>query len=401
MKDYEAIRKTCEANSSIAKTVIDEFILYYAATQYRLDRTMTEAFSAYRHLTTEFENELINRLKAQYIAHNIFKSGGLIRKIITHTELKKLSRYEMDFLEYQSSQPWRFCFSIIIDNPATDFFIMEDILTGEQFSLFSPGTTDTIKSQKTSLWFNLISFNGACWQTFGPITAYKSFDTDDLFFFATELNRRIETEEDIIRNIEKNPLPYMMLVSGANFPITMHKQDPLIQVYSEYQVDQVDSLVLKKSFTSEYSHGVYRFTLKRWGIHPHFAQFYFDEKKKIVLLSAFTDRGYLALVNAMNKLGFSLSEEPDIRVNTSMLITSRKILKKEIKLNDYDHLFHIDTPPKDQKVLDNLNAFMRMILPDINAGRKPDIEKLAADAGIDIETARNLVKTLFDKYGKQ
>lgn len=401
MKDYEAIRKTCEANSSIAKTVIDEFILYYAATQYRLDRTMTEAFSAYRHLTTEFENELINRLKAQYIAHNIFKSGGLIRKIITHTELKKLSRYEMDFLEYQSSQPWRFCFSIIIDNPATDFFIMEDILTGEQFSLFSPGTTDTIKSQKTSLWFNLISFNGACWQTFGPITAYKSFDTDDLFFFATELNRRIETEEDIIRNIEKNPLPYMMLVSGANFPITMHKQDPLIQVYSEYQVDQVDSLVLKKSFTSEYSHGVYRFTLKRWGTHPHFAQFYFDEKKKIVLLSAFTDRGYLALVNAMNKLGFSLSEEPDIRVNTSMLITSRKILKKEIKLNDYDHLFHIDTPPKEQEVLDNLNAFMRMILPDINAGRKPDIEKLAADAGIDIETARNLVKTLFDKYGKQ
>lgn len=44
---------------------------------------------------------------------------------------------------------------------------------------------------------------------------------------------------------------------------------------------------------------------------------------------------------------------------------------------------------------------MRMILPDINAGRKPDIEKLAADAGVDIETARDLVKTLFDKYGKR
>lgn len=401
MKDFEAIRKTCEVNSSIAKTVIDEFILYYAATQYRLDRTMTEAFAAYRHLTTEFKNELTNRLKAQYLAHEIFKSGGLIRKIITHVELKKLSRYEMDFLEYQSSQPWRFCFSIIIDNPAADFFIMEDILTGKQFSLFSSATTDIIKSQKTALWFNLISFNGTCWQTFGPIAAYKSYEPDDIFFFATELDRRIETEEDIIRNVEKNPLPYMMLVSGANFPITMHKQDPLTQVYSEYRVDQIDSHVLKKSFTSEFSHGVYRFTLKRWGTHPHFAQFYFDEKKKIVLLSAFTDRGYLALVNAMNKLDFSLPEEPDIRVNTSMLITSKKILTKEIKLNDYDHLFHIDTPPKDQEVLDNLNAFMRMILPDINAGRKPDIEKLATDAGVDIETARELVKTLFDKYGKR
>lgn len=87
MKNFETIRKTCETSSSISKTVIDEFLLYYAATLYKLDRTMTEAFSAYRHVTKEFEKEWVNRLKAQYLAHKIFKSGGLIRKIITHTDL--------------------------------------------------------------------------------------------------------------------------------------------------------------------------------------------------------------------------------------------------------------------------------------------------------------------------
>ncbi|TSA38187.1 MAG: hypothetical protein D4R64_03945 [Porphyromonadaceae bacterium] len=400
MKNFETIRKTCETSSSISKTVIDEFLLYYAAALYKLDRTMTEAFSAYRHVTKEFEKEWVNRLKAQYLAHKIFKSGGLIRKIITHTELKKLSRSEMDFLEHHARQPWRFCFSIIIENPASDFFNMEDILTGERFTLFSQGTSDIIKSQTTSIWFNLIGFNGACWQTFGPIAAYKSFEPDDIFFFATELDRGIETEEDIVQNLEKNPLPYMMLLSGANIPFTAHKQDQMVQVYSEYPVDKVDTVELKRSFTSEFCSGIYRLTLKRWGGHPHFAQVYYDENKKIVLLSASTDRGFLALVNAINQFGYKFSEEPDIRVNMSMLITSKKILTKEIKINEYDHLFQVDTPPERKEMLDNLNYFMSLILPDINAGRVPDIEKNAAKAGIDVETARNFYKAVSDKFGQ-
>jgi len=400
MNDFENIRKACEANNSISKTVIDEFLIYYAAVQYKLDRPMTEAFSAYRHITNEFAKEWVNRLKAQYLVHKIFKSGGLIRKMLPHAELKKLSPTEMNFLEQHARQPWRFCFSMILENPAKDFFNMEDILTGEQFLLCSPGTSDINKSQATSVWFNLIGFNGACWQSFGPIGAYKSFEPDDIFFFATELDRRIETEEDIARNLEKNPLPYMMLLSGANFPITVHKQDQMVQAYAEHFVEKVDTVALKKSFTSEFSHGVYRLSLKRWGDHPHFAQIYYDEGKKIVLLTASTDRGFLTLVNAINPFGFEFSEEPDIRVNMSMLITSEKILRKKIRLNEYDNLFHIESSPKDKKMVDNLNVFMSLILPDINAGVTPNIEKYAAIAGLDVEAARDLVKNLLKKFDK-
>lgn len=252
--------------------------------------------------------------------------------------------------------------------------------------------------QATTVWFNLIGFNGACWQSFGPIAAYKSFELDDIFFFATELDRRVETEEDIVQSIDKNPLPYMMLLSGANYPLTVHKQDCIIQAYSEYLVDKVDTMELKKSFTSEFSHGIYRLALKRWSYHPHFAQVYYDETKRTILLTASTDRGFLALVNAINQFGYRFSEEPDVRVNMSMLITSEKILKKELKVNKYDHLFHIDTPPKDKEFIDKMNVFMGLILPDINAGRTPDIEKLAAKAGVDVETARDLVKNLLKKF---
>ena len=43
---------------------------------------------------------------------------------------------------------------------------------------------------------------------------------------------------------------------------------------------------------------------------------------------------------------------------------------------------------------------MSPILPDINSGRTPDIEKLAAKAGVDVETARDLVENLLKKFDK-
>jgi hypothetical protein len=192
----------------------------------------------------------------------------------------------------------------------------------------------------------------------------------------------------------------MMLLSGANFPVTVHKQDQMVMAYSEYPVVKFDTLALKKSFTSEFSQGVYRLSLKRWGGHPHFAQIYFDENKNIVLLAASTDRGFLALVNAINQFGYQFSVEPDIRINMSMLITSEKILKKKIRLNAYDKLFQIESSPEDTEMMANINAFMSLILPDINAGRVPDIEKNAAKAGIDIETARNFYKAVSNKFGQ-
>ena len=136
------------------------------------------------------------------------------------------------------------------------------------------------------------------------------------------------------------------------------------------------------------------------GGHPHFAQIFFDENKNIVLLAAYTDRGFLALVNAINQFGYQFSAEPDIRINMSLLITSEKILKKKIRLNEYDHLFHVESSPEEKESMDNLNYFMSLILPDFNAGRVPDIEKMAAKAGIDVETARNIYNAVSEKFRK-
>gem|GEM_PF-4564603 len=43
MKDFKSIRKICETSRRTSKTVIDDFLLYYAAVKHRPHRTMADA----------------------------------------------------------------------------------------------------------------------------------------------------------------------------------------------------------------------------------------------------------------------------------------------------------------------------------------------------------------------
>ena len=138
--------------------------------------------------------------------------------------------------------------------------------------------------------------------------------------------------------------------------------------------------------------------MKYWGNHPHFAQAFYDEKEQIILLNASTLRGFQALVEKLNTYGYSFDPKPFLMTGPSMLITAKNILKREIVLNEYEHLFMEETTKDDQEHLDKLNAFMGMILPDVNSGREPDIERYARQAGLDPETANDLYRQIMDKF---
>ena len=136
MEDYKAIKAICEENQKISSTVIDEFLLYYAASQNKLEREMNQYFAKYKHVTRNFQKEWINRLKSQYIAHTIFKKDGSIGKLLNHAEMQRLNAIEMNFLELQAKYAWKFSFSVINENPAEDFYYMVDIFSGRLMMSF-------------------------------------------------------------------------------------------------------------------------------------------------------------------------------------------------------------------------------------------------------------------------
>ncbi len=398
MTDLDRLKHICEANSKLSATVVDDFIMNYAAEKDGVGREVEGHLKKYRHVDLSLQPGLANMLKAQYIIHKVFKKGGLINKYINHAAIKRRPAEEQAFLQHQMNNPWRFSFSKIIDSPAHDFYTMEDVFTGERFLLYSRNITVTLRETPVMLWFNLIAYNCACWQSYGPIVGYTSFDDDDIFFFGTELNSSITGDEDLVIDIEKNPVPYMLLLTGSRYPITMNNEDELVQCYAEHILEvELDVRKLSIAFKVEFNKGVYRIALRHWDNPPHFAVAYYREREQEISLHAMTARGFKKLAEALVMNGIAIPKKPQLRVHPSMPATAGKILKKTVRIDSFESLFEKKESRENNEVLDRMNALIGRILPDINSGRTPDLEKLSKEFDMEYDSVKTVVSHMMER----
>jgi hypothetical protein len=397
MRDFDKIREVCKRVNDISSAVIDEFLLYYAARRDKLDHDFETKFSRFKNSVSGMPSNWYGLIKAQYIVHRIFKEKGLIHKYLNHVAIRQLEAEKEDYLKQAAQHPWRFTFSEIVGNPSKDFYEMEDVFSGETFLLYSPSISQLLSEQSVLLWFNLISFNGECWQSFGPVAAFKSFDGDDVFFYATELRDSIGSEEDLLADLDDNPVPYMMLAIGSNYPLVVNSGLEVVQVLSENYPSSFDLQLLKKDFHIEQQKGVYKLTQATLSAPPYFAEAYYDEKRQILLLFALSDQGYDQMALKLQRHQLMTSDMPEVRVHLPMLTVTKQLLKKNIELNPYSQRFETKPSPANEIMMDKLNELLMIAMQDINAGKRPDVETLAKKFGIDREEVNELLRHVMDR----
>ncbi|TVR34913.1 MAG: hypothetical protein EA390_02455 [Balneolaceae bacterium] len=159
MPDYTSIRNHCRNFQHLTSTVIDDFLIYYAAQQDRLDRNAEKELNRYRHISKKMPEKWKNMSITQFIGHRVFRQGGLIKKYINHSGLSHLTDKEMAFLELQKDHPWRFSFAWITSNPEPDFFEMYDPFTYEYYLIYSPSMTKIRQTHNPTLWFNQCGYH--------------------------------------------------------------------------------------------------------------------------------------------------------------------------------------------------------------------------------------------------
>lgn len=394
MTSFDNLRAICQKNRMVSAEVIDNYLIYYAARQNKLDQEMDQLAKPYKHILRKLPEGTDRFFKSQYIAHRIFKKDGLIHKYLRHSELQYLELSQQEYLKKMAEYPWRFSFSEIIRRPEDDFFQMEDVFTTESYLLYSPGMTTILRECHPLLWFNLIGYNGFCWQSFGPIAYYTGFQADDIYFFATEMRPGIGSEEELAADVERNPVPYMMLLSGAEIPLLFKKEEQIIYLRTECENCSPDQAAMEKDFIINHAGLVTRYGLKRWNVFPHYSCAYYDERQRSLLLSSMTEKGYAKLVDTLKKYGIPAPNVPDIGVNPPMVVVTEDILRKKVDLDVYAHLFTEEPSVKEKESTDKMNALLQMLTADINAGREPDYELLAKKSGQDIETIKDIVKYL-------
>lgn len=401
MKNHAAIKAVCQSNSDFTSEILDDFLLHYAADKDKLGKEVDQRLRTYRHVIQGMDKAWVNLIKSQYIMHRVFKKGGLIHKYLKHAALARLPEQGRKWLEEQAAEPWKFSFSRIVESPEADFYTMEDLFTGEQYLLYSTGVSRILQQGEVVSWFNLIGYNGDCWQAFGPISAYRSFAMDDIFFFATELDPRITSDEELMADVSKNPVPYMMLYCRSNYPLTVHEGEILELIITE--IEEVDLVLdkLDEDFEMDRVQSVYQLRLKNWENKPHFAVAYYDSKEQFLQVTAMTQKGYAKLVAAFQKQGIQVADFADIYVRPSMLTAAREILKRPIELLPLELLFEKEVDPQTEEELDKINQFLALAMPDLNSGKEPDLEALAAQVGLDLEANRETLQGIFDEVRKK
>jgi len=391
MADYNQWLDRCKSINQTSSTLIDGFMMHYGAQKDKLDREFDTKISRFKDVIREMPSSWKGLIKSQYIVQRIFREQGLIHKYLNHSAIKELTPAEQTFLRDTAKYSWRFSFSEIISNPAPDFYEMEDVFTGQIYQLHSPAITRTLSENPVLLWFNLVAYNGSCYQTFGPVIAFRGFTADDIFFYATELDTTIESNDELADHINNNPVSYMVLAIGSNFPLIFQQETEMVQVVSEIDTSEPDMKALRADFKIEYNEQVFKFTHEEWSGPPHFAETYFSEETGELILYALSDQGYAEVAGILNKHGINVPAEPDVRLHVSMTHVIEKIFKKKLDLNPYGHLFARHNEPESEEI-SKLNELLALAIPYINAGQKPDVAALAKQVGVDPEEARLLIE---------
>ncbi|WP_373521074.1 hypothetical protein, partial [Aquiflexum sp.] len=221
------------------------------------------------------------------------------------------------------------------------------------------------------------------------------------FYYATEWNQSIETDDEIHQYIQDNLLNFILLSIYINYPLTYHREHQVVLVRSFIDLEEFNSEALKDGFLVGYNAGVYRMQLKGYESFPHFAVAYYDEGLKELHCSAMTEEGYGKLSEKMDNCGIPCSPYPQQRLHLSMKTAISEIFKKEVLADPYSDLFPEQKESVDPKTLNTLNDFISALVEKFNNNETPDLKKMAKEFGIPLETAKELKKVLEKNTGKK
>jgi hypothetical protein len=404
--DYGEIENTCQKQTTLFNEFVDDFLIYYCSDKEGLDKIFARKLSQFRSTVQKMPENWPFWLMSQYVAFRLFRKNGFARQYVNRPEILLRRDAEKALLAFQIENPWKYAFCSVVDNPARHFFTMLDVLINEPFLLYSPGLTDILEQHgPMQMFLYLLGYNGKCWQTYGPHAYFRGIIPTDLLFYAQQLDPDIVFMNQIPECIDKDPLPWTALWRSGEIPLIFHKDDMVIMNCSEYHEEDFEPDKYESSFKIERKYPLYRLELKRWDSFPHFATCFYHKKKKRLILSALTDRGYSKLTETFRAIGYDLPGNPENHVTFNMLHTIKDILGKDIQLNPYEKSFSPPEKKEHSEELAKINRFIKLLMDAHNSGEEIEIDTLATLSGINPETAHSIaeqtMKTIDKMPGKR
>jgi hypothetical protein len=396
--DFKKLQEICDNITEISANAFDDFLMYYVSDREGFDVKMDSILKAFKHITREIDQSYVGYFKAEFVTIKIFGTNGLLKKYLNQAAVKSLPAKEYDFLECQLTKPWKYAFTIIKTNYKNDFYLMFDIFREEDYLVYSPGISDALAEKEVDIWFNILTFNGHCWQTHGLIVDLKNFTADDLYFYATELNPKIDSVEEFLLDIEKNPFPYRLLAVFNELKIIKVDSVEIKYHISNDFVQDLPNDGIEKHFVKQWNKGVYKFTLKESNNLPVQPEFFYNEKTGNLLRFSLTQEGFQRLNTILSIYGYDLEDEADIQVSLSLPDIIQAIINKKISLNPYENLFIKKNELKPFELIHYMltNKLIDKLNPYAEKGEEPDLEAIMKELEISEDLFMKLFKAIIE-----
>ena len=410
--NYSSIENHCKAKAAVSASAIDRKIMYHAAARYGLDKKFDQELKKYPKVVKATDEAAINYMKAMYITKQIFGEKGLIHGYIEKGQLREYTDAEKTFLIEASQHAWKWSYAVIKENPSPNFFVMTDVFSDEEYLLYSPSMQNILVTERPEMWFNLIGFNGQCCQTFGMLYSFTSLTRNDIYYFATEVDRPVDTDQEILDIIDKTPIPFLLLYNFSRIPIVVSRDHVVRYFYSIEDCKEIPIDKFKKNFRISSHYPYLVMELLTHETFPHFARAIFNQDLEEIDLISMTSEGFHALQQALAAKGLLFSEAPQVIVSPEMKEIVKRILGREMDILMFSNIIEkaeakhllaqitkhpakVDNEPDDTDDLEEatvaqINSFMGALIPIINTRKPVDIEALAKAHGLTIKDATKL-----------
>jgi hypothetical protein len=382
MQNYQELTQYCLTTLNNCIEAIDQYVIPYFTDEPQFFEKSAKAIKKYIKQLDKVSDNSDKTVITSYMLYLIFRDAGYFQSYVSSYAFSQIPKSHSDFLRSITSTPWRASLATIIGNPEPDFLEMEDVLTGDKYLLFSPSIQNSKDIDNVRLCFNLIFFNGQCWQTYGSIGCFYAFSMDDIYFFARQLDPNVVDENDLLKLIHANSLPFFMLSFATNKSIRKHNTIEMVHCFATDIVKPVDLNILKQHFRIQYNKKVIQMFSIKWIRYPHSAYAYYDTKKCELVRLANTFEGFEAFTDELMDAGFYINPGFDECVSSVMFIWAQFIFDKNIQLGpDYKSLFSNMNLEDNYENSIPINIIFYELLEYHNAGESPDIKSIAMKYG--------------------
>lgn len=384
MLDYREIKINAEKHIQISNTLYVQLIKDHVLYKEKLKEPIEGLFKRYPIISEKIKDAYSFELFFScMIMQKVFRKNGLIHKLIKHENFRSRSSDEKEILRHYLNQPCVFRHCIIKNIPKPDFFEMIDSFTGEEFLVYSPSMTKTYQMNKNpKSWLLLVFDNGLCKHTFGPVLGLKYFGADDFYFLASELNKNIESDEDVWNEINLNPFPFLNFSVLASIHREKESDEEIANYFSIYTDIDLDIERLSEKFQFYRKENQFKFILKGQEKETFNCIGYYDESEHTLYLSALLKRAYVDFIEELRKFNTEIS--PDYHMKLNILLTSNisKLLGYEVGLHPMDLTFNPRVKEEDN-VFIKFNHFMHEAVELRNRGIEPNIMQLSIKHDLD------------------